>query len=95
MLIYVDIDGTICDSSNGYENAIPIKKNIDTINKLYDNGNVIVYWTSRGRKTGIDWSELTKKQLLDWGCLYHELSMNDKPSYDLLIDDKAINIDNL
>ena len=33
----------------------------------------------------------TKKQLDSWGCKYHNLSVGEKPHYDLIICDKAIN----
>lgn len=47
-------------------------------------------WTARGAKSGIDWHDITKKQLNDWGVKYHNLRL-DKPAYDLFIDDKALN----
>jgi len=94
MIFCVDIDGTICNSEYGYEKATPIIDNIRKINDLYVNGHYIIYWTARGGKSGIDWSNLTKKQLTDWGCLYHELRFN-KLSYDYIIDDKAIKINEL
>ena len=53
-------------------------------------GHVIVYWTARGSVTGIDWRDITESQLKDWGVKYHELRFG-KPSFDLLIDDKALN----
>ena len=44
MLLLVDIDGTICSNTNGeYHEAIPNEENINKINKLYDEGNTIVY----------------------------------------------------
>ena len=48
-VLYVDIDETICTTpkNRNYHEATPIKNNIDKINKLYDEGNTIVYWTSR------------------------------------------------
>ncbi len=95
MLIYVDIDGTICDTVGGYMNAKPIHENIAKINKLYDEGNTIVYWTARGKTTGIDWSALTGQQLTEWGCKFHDLIMNQKPSYDLLICDKTKRIEEI
>lgn len=94
MKILVDVDGTICDSSNGYPTAIPIHENIAKINKLFDEGNTIIYWTARGKNSGIDWTELTKAQLREWGCLYHKLSF-DKLAYDRIIDDKAFKISEL
>ena len=96
-LIFVDIDGTICTiiKELNYENAKPIKENIDKINKFYDDGNKIVYWTARGAKTGIDWTLTTREQLRDWGAKHHELLMNDKPHYDLLICDKTKRIEEI
>ena len=91
-VIYVDIDETICEipEPRNYHNAKPIKENIYKINRLYDDGNTIVYWTARGSRTQINWYDLTKKQLDESGVLYHELKMG-KPAYDLLIDDKSVN----
>lgn len=91
MIIYIDIDETICRSPNkDYPNSTPIQENIDKANKLYDEGHKIVYWTARGSSSGIDWTELTTNQLNKWGVKYHEVKLG-KPSYDLFIDDKAIN----
>ena len=92
MIIYVDIDETICTSpeDRDYSKAIPIKKNIKKINKMYDNGDKIVYWTARGTGSGIDWEDVTRKQFARWGVKYHDLQFG-KPIYDLFIDDKNIN----
>jgi uncharacterized HAD superfamily protein len=95
MVIYVDIDGTICNSDDGYVNAQPIFENIAKINKLYDEGNTIVYWTARGRASGTDWTELTNEQLIKWNCKFNKLIMNEKPSYDLLICDKSKRIEEI
>jgi hypothetical protein len=84
MIIYVDIDNTICQTEGSdYINSKPIKKYIGKINNLY------------GGNSGKDWSELTNKQLTEWGCLYHEVIMNNKPSYDLLICDKTKRIEEI
>ena len=92
MIIYVDIDETICQSSvdKNYSKSVPIKSNIDKINSLYDDGHTIVYWTARGTLTGIDWYNVTKNQFEIWGVKYHELKFG-KPAYDMFICDKAIN----
>lgn len=94
MIIYVDIDETICNYENSreYSLAKPIKKNIEQINKLYENNHTIIYWTARGTTTGIDWRQITEKQFLEWGVKFHELKFG-KPHYDLFICDKAINSD--
>jgi hypothetical protein len=116
MLIYVDIDDTICETpsdcktligdkpsrckSSGlhfpreietrdYSRAKPFPKRIEKINALYEEGNTIIYWTARGTRTDIPWFHMTKAQLDEWGCKYHELRMG-KPAYDLFIDDKNI-----
>lgn len=97
-IIFVDIDETICDTPKqrprDYNLSTPIRENIEKINKLYDKGHRIVYWTARGSLTGIDWFDLTEKQLREWGCKYHILKC-DKPYYDLFIDDKAMEISKL
>jgi hypothetical protein len=97
MNIYVDIDETICfyDGERNYENAIPNLENIKKIRILYDQGHTITYWSARGSVTGIDWYDITKKQLDAWGCKYHHLSVGKKPPYDLLICDKTKRIEEL
>ena len=92
MIIYIDIDETICESpeDRNYSLAVPIKENIEKANKLYDEGNTIVYWTARGTVSGIDWREVTLNQFEVWGVKYHELKLG-KPYYDLFIDDKNMN----
>jgi hypothetical protein len=100
MVIYVDIDETIADyqpdvDKRAYEKATPIYINIEKINKLYEEGHQITYWTARGTVTGIDWYELTKQQLDDWGCKYHNLITGQKPAYDLLICDKSKRIEEI
>lgn len=97
MKIFVDIDETICRyvDERHYSHAIPIQNHIDKINKLYDEGNNITYYTARGSVTGIDWFDVTKNQLDNWGCKYHKLSVGEKPDYDLLICDKTKRIEEI
>ncbi len=92
MIIYIDIDETIAQPavSRDYADSTPIEENIAKANKLYDDGHTIVYWTARGTTTGIDWTDVTRKQLDSWGVKYHDLKLG-KPQYDLFIDDKALN----
>ena len=98
MRVYiVDIDGTIGTQNQlkkgerNYELAKPFLKRIKKINDLFDEGNEIHYWTARGSVSGLNHSDLTEKQLEEWGCKYTSLRVGDKPHYDLWIDDKAIN----
>jgi hypothetical protein len=96
MRIYVDIDNTICKTEgNDYINSKPISDNIEKINKLYDEGNTIIYWTARGAVSKIDYTNLTSNQLIEWGCKFNNLKMNTKPAYDLLICDKTKRIEEI
>tara|TARA_Y100000593_G_C4158642_1_gene260868 strand:+ start:204 stop:512 length:309 start_codon:yes stop_codon:yes gene_type:complete len=102
MIIYVDIDGTICSESTknekgewDYNILKPRYEQIQKINKLYDEGNEIVYWTARGSSTGKDWSDLTKKQLKEWGCKYTRIEKQKKPYFNLFIDDKSKRIEEI
>jgi capsule biosynthesis phosphatase len=99
-MIYVfDIDGTICNNTYGsYEEAKPFTDRIELINKLYNDGNRIVYFTARGmRSLNGDIGEvykkyydLTESQLKKWHAKYHELRLG-KPQGDFYIDDKGVN----
>ena len=97
MNIFVDIDETICfyEDKREYPLAKPNLANIKKINTLYDKGHNIKYWTARGSVTGIDWYKVTKDQLNNWGCKFHELSVGEKPAYDLLICDKTKRIEEI
>ena len=97
MKIYVDIDETICfyDGERNYPEAVPHYENISKINKMYDEGHEIIYWTARGGTTGLDWTELTTEQLESWECKYHDLRVGTKPHYDLWIDDKSKRIEEI
>ena len=96
-----DIDGVICKTKkNFYHKSIPIQKNIKAINKLYNNGNIIIIFTARfmgrSKENKILARQnafiITTKQLKKWGVRYHKLIFG-KPSFDVLIDDKCINHD--
>ena len=94
MIYCFDIDGTICETKGSeYSNSHPFPEMIEVINRLYGEGHIIKMFTARGSVSGIDWTELTTRQLASWGVKYHELIMNRKPHYDLLIDDKAVNVE--
>jgi hypothetical protein len=102
MVYVIDIDGTICENGKcigcKYEGSIPLLDRIDKINKLYDEGNIIKYFTARGmgrynddcKKAKEKFYSLTEMQLELWGCKYHTLILG-KPSGDVYVDDKGIN----
>tara|TARA_Y100000593_G_scaffold60547_1_gene112277 strand:- start:10994 stop:11410 length:417 start_codon:yes stop_codon:yes gene_type:complete len=103
----VDIDETICTygEKRRYDLAMPMQKNIDKINKMYDDGWYIVYWTARGgseksKAEGRCYYDFTWKQLESWGCKFHDLSTGSKgkyikPACDLVIDDKSKRIEEI
>ena len=92
MIYCFDIDGTICTNTDGkYEEAKPLPDVIKKINFLYSSGNTIYFYTARGATTGINWREITEKQLELWGVKYHQLYLG-KPTADIYIDDKCINV---
>jgi len=94
-----DIDGTICDKLNGddYNKSFPYHIRIAKINQLYDEGEIIVYYTARGMGRNHDnpdlainqFYKLTENQLKEWGAKYHQLILG-KPSADIYIDDKGM-----
>ena len=94
-----DLDGTIChtpskDSKPLYHEASPIPFMVEQVNRLFDEGNKIIIMTARGRGSGKNWTDWTIKQLDMWGVKYHELEpMFHKPTADIFIDDKGINVE--
>ena len=94
-----DLDGTICntpikDDKPDYLDSNPIPFMVEQVNQLFDEGHKIIIMTARGRGSGKDWTDWTTKQLDMWGVKYHELEpMFHKPTADLFIDDKGINVE--
>lgn len=93
-----DIDGTVCNNTWGkYEEAVPIDERISIVNRLYDEGNYITYFTARGMgtckgdsfKAHEIWYNFTLRQLESWGCKFNQLILG-KPNADYYIDDKGI-----
>ena len=97
MKYVIDIDGTICKEviipgtggKKDYAKHIPMLDRIAKVNALYDAGHTIKYMTARGCVSKIDYYDLTKDQLINWGAKHHELSVGEKENYDIWIDDKA------
>ena len=106
-VVLVDVDETICFYPNErkYNLAEPNHENINKINKLYDEGWYVIYWTARGgskksRALGKCYYGFTWKQLESWGCKFHDLSTGSKGKYikppnDMIVDDKAKRIEEL
>ena len=100
MIIYVDVDETICSNPEtsdfadlpiDYTKAVPLHQRIKHINSLFEKGHTIVYWTARGTLSGRNHTELTKNQLDEWGAKYHDVQVGNKPHFDMYICDKSYN----
>ena len=87
-----DIDGTICSQEQDYGNAKPFIERINIINKLFNEGHIIIFNTARGSETGIDWRNVTECQLDNWGVKYHKLYFG-KPAGDYYIDDRSVDME--
>lgn len=91
MQIIIDLDGTICQEMRQFSRCLanPIPDAVDTVNKLYDAGNIIIIYSAR------TWAEY--EMTVDWlrkhGLKYHQLFMG-KPVGDVWIDDRAITANN-
>lgn len=75
----IDLDGTVCDDiknedSHLYATAEHFPDALEIINKWYEEGNVITFFTARESKD----REVTENWLKDKGFKYHGLVM-DKP----------------
>jgi len=95
MIIYIDIDNTICTTvpteETDYSKSIPIHENIEKAKALIEHGNEVRFWTARGTVSGKDWSDLTYRQLESWGLGGIEVVFG-KPYFDLFIDDRVMNV---
>lgn len=89
----VDVDGVIAKLTNdlNYELSQPCFEIINIINKLYDLGNKIILYTARGSLSGLDWREVTRKQINSWNVKHHELKFG-KPASDFYLDDKSLTL---
>tara|TARA_X000001036_G_C19937663_1_gene504437 strand:- start:141 stop:497 length:357 start_codon:yes stop_codon:yes gene_type:complete len=97
--ICFDVDNVICrtNKTRDYSKSVPIRKNIQVINKAFDNGFNIILYTARymgrcnGKLTKVKKKikPLTLKQLRKWDVKYHKIYFG-KPSFDLFIDDKSL-----
>lgn len=92
-----DLDKTLCNTPEDklgvpiYNNSTPIKDRILIVNKLFNEGNEIIIDTARGSTSGVNYYDLTYKQLNEWGLKFHTLRTGIKFPSDFYIDDKAIN----
>ena len=99
MTYVFDIDGTICSKTDGdYTQAKPFHDRIKKVNRLYDEGHMIIFLTARGMgrhnnnflNAQRDFYDFTLAQLKHWGAKHHQLFLG-KPAGDYYIDAKGIN----
>lgn len=97
----VDLDGVIADTVPGkfaptvtseevtevYRAARPNVEVINRVNKLYDEGNVIIIHTARY----LEDEDLTKTWLAEYGVRFHRLVLG-KPKADYYVDDKGLSV---
>ncbi|MFA5048744.1 MAG: hypothetical protein WC516_06990 [Patescibacteria group bacterium] len=107
-IICFDFDGVIAkfdcseckvcmkNTCKGCDNfGTPIQSTIDVINRLYDEGHIILIWSVR-RKSGA-----LERYLHESGVNYHLINSlhynpagtSIKPYYDVLVDDRAVGFD--
>ena len=84
--IFIDIDGTICSEERTFERSLakPLLGAKEAVNKMYEDGHTIVFWTARG------WEQykITEHWLKENGFKYHQILMG-KPQSTIFIDDRA------
>lgn len=94
MKVFVSIDSIIKNlpklgSSLDYKNIKPQYDSIEKINKMYDDGDVIIYYTPKGLNPDIDWENFIYKKLIKWGCSFNDIICEfEKNSLDSMVDSK-------
>jgi len=82
----IDIDGVVRPEGNAFQKPLltPLEGAVDIINKLYDGGYHITFFT------GCSWVEydITLKWLQDNNFKFH-LLICGKPIFDYIVDDRA------
>lgn len=91
MQLIIDLDGTICTEEKMFSRSLakPVKKAVESVNRLYDEGHIIIIYTAR---MWIEY-EMTHHWLTENGVKFHQLVMG-KPQGDFWIDDRALRFEN-
>lgn len=91
-LIAVDMDNTLCLGDLWTNERLePIQPMIDLVNSLYMKGAHIIIFTARR-------PELYRKThawLMEYGVYFHAIAMQHKMGCDCMIDDRALNPEDL
>ena len=99
MTYVFDLDGTLCNTvGTDYDNAEPIQKRIDQVNKLHYDGHIIIINTGRyvsmvsGKCINVNRGfNRVVEQLDKWGVKYTDVRVGNKIIADIYVDDKAVN----
>lgn len=92
----IDLDHTLCDTKRkkdgnwDYLGAKPYLERIAKVNKLYEEGHIIIIETARGSVSKRDWYDSTFNQLQSWGLKFNKLRTGTKFAADYYVDDKAV-----
>lgn len=97
LTIAIDIDGTVADCSlvqfhkadkcpNELMKAKPRRGAVEAVNRLYKQGHIIVFYSSRSNGS----RDVTLRWLKAQGFLFHHLKMEKFVAH-VYIDDRAIN----
>ena len=104
MNFIVDVDGTLCEIVNSFDEYYSAKPKVDIINKvnsLYKSGSNIILFTARGMRTFNNdvakIEEVHRPILENWlkqnGVLYHELRFGKAWSPECYyVDDKSMSL---
>lgn len=89
--IFCDIDGTLITNTGSKTHpflgeGLPIKENIDVINKLYDSGKAFIALTT---SRGVDKFDFTKQELAKHGIKHHLLVTGLPHTKRIVINDFA------
>lgn len=92
MVLAIDMDGVLCEEGpwDCHEQSIPIRKNIDKTNYLYDSGHEIIIYTGRFHEE----QKITQEWLERFGVKYHRLVMG-KLLADYYVDDRLKTLEEL
>lgn len=82
----IDLDGTLCEEGVDIDQTTikPFPGAVEAVNKMFDEGHVVVIWTGRS------WTkyQMTEKWLKDNGFKFTQILMG-KPIANLIIDDRS------
>ena len=87
MIIEFDVDNTIVTqgSPGEYDKVKPFPEAVEMVNKLYDQGHIIIFHTARHWK----YFPETYNQLVEFGFKFHSLVMG-KINASIIVDDRSV-----